>query len=370
MILRAAFAILIIGGQVYLFSVFLRRADITTSDWPTYYSLARVWNRGENPYDLQAQCAEMSKTIGDKCFPLAHPPILLPLLSPIAEETFDASFWRWLAILASVLTACFCFMWLLTENTFGSAQSLIFYPTVLSIFFANDTVFILLSVIVWAYLLLYRDRDFMEREFLAGAALSIACLKPQIAITLAIPLLFAKPKVFIGFCIGGLMWVLLGLNLVGIGGFKGIVHITRVMADGEGYGIGQQNMVNTTGFLVRAGLSPFWSWPLYAAAIVGLCVLWKRYGASIATVSLSLIASIFFAPHVHNYDLALLAIPLVFAHRLAPLVASLIMIVAIPMNIGYVGALIVTPPLVYLYSKRLETEFKQCRTGFLDRCEG
>ena len=350
---KSAFYLLLIAAQICFYWSFLHRADKRTSDWPSYYSVARIFQREENPYSLNAQCAEMSKIIGDKCFPLAHPPILLPLLSSVSDEHFTDSFWRWLAILACALAACFCFMLLLTENAFGSAQALLFYPTVLSVFFANDTVFVLLGVTIWAYLLLYRDTDFMEREWLAGAALSLTCLKPQLAIILAIPLLFAKPKVFIGFCIGGVFWVLLGLKLVGVEGFKGIIHITRVMANGEGYGIGQQYMVNTTGWLVRAGLSPFWSWPLYILAIVTLCVLWKRYEPSIASVSLSLIAAVFFAPHVHQYDLALLAIPLVFAHRLAPLVAALIMVTMIVVGIGYLGALIVMLPMAALYLSRL-----------------
>lgn len=351
---RAAFAAVVIGLQVFFYSSFLKRADLTTSDFPTYYSVARLWQRGENPYSLENQCREMRPlTPKGECFPLAHPPILLPLLSSVSNENFTSSFWRWLAILACALVACFLILSLLTENAFGSAQSLVFYPTILSVFYANDTVFVLLGVTVWAYLLLYRDGDFMEREFLAGAALAFTAVKPQLTIILAVPLLFAKPKVFMWFCVSGLLLTLSGLKLVGVEGFKGIIEITRVMANGEGYGIGQQNMVNTTGWLVSAGLSPFWSWPLYIAAIAGLCVLWKRYGPSIATVSLSLMAALFFSPHTHNYDLALLAVPLIFAHRLAPLIASLIMIVAIVANVGYLGAIIIMLPMAAHYYKRL-----------------
>jgi hypothetical protein len=197
---------------------------------------------------------------------------------------------------------------------------------------------------------------------LAGAALSISVLKPHLAIILAVPLVFVKPRAFVGFCVGGALLTLFSLTLVGVEGLKGLVEITRVMATGQGYGVGQQHMVNTTGWLVRAGLSPFWSWPLYVLAIAALCVLWKRYGANVATVSLSLLAAVFFAPHVHNYDLALLAIPLVFAHRLTPLVASLIMIVAIPLNIGYIGAFALMAPLALHYFKSISNVDKGSAT--------
>ena len=351
--LDATFALLLICGQLFLFATFLRRADKKTSDYPGYYSVARLWERGDNPYSVAAQCKELTKVIGNSCFLLAHPPILLPLLSLVSGDDFTASYWRWFSILACFLIASFCLVWLISGTAFGSAQSIIFYPTVLSVFFGNDTVFVLLGVTVWAYLLLRQGEKFKGQDMLAGAAIALTAVKPQLTIMLAIPLLFAKTRVFLWFCVAGLILTLYSLSLVGVEGFKGIVEITRLMATGKGYGINQEYMINTTGWLVRVGLSPFWSWPLYVSAIVALSVLWKRYGVNVATISLSLLAALFFVPHVHAYDLALLAIPLVFAHRLAPLVASLIMIITIPISLGYIGAFVILTPLAVHYCRSL-----------------
>jgi hypothetical protein len=357
--MKILFGVLLIGLQLVFFASFLRRADKRTSDFPIYYSVARLWERGENPYSLDNQCREVATlTPRGDCFPLAHPPILLPLIALAADDDFNASFWRWLALLFAALVICFFPLWLVSDNAAGSAQVLVFYPAVLSVFFANDTAVVLLGVVTWASLLVWQ-RGFIGREVLAGFALSLAVLKPQLVIILAVPMLFAHPRIakaVFGFLAGGLLLTAWAYNLVGYEGFRGIIEITKVMAQGEGFGIGQQNMVNTTGFLVRAGLSPFWSWPLYLIAIVVLCVLWRKRGANINTISLSIVGAVFFAPHVHNYDVALLAFPLLFAHRLAPLLAALVMICTVPFKAGYAGAAFLTASLTLIYWKRLANE--------------
>lgn len=288
---------------------------------------------------------------------MAHPPVMLPILSIVSSSNFTKSYWRWIFVLLAASVAAFVVLWKLSGNGPGSAQSLIFYPLVLSIYFGNDTPIVLLAVVLWAWLLVDERRD-----FLAGLALSLTVIKPQLAIILAVPLLFSKPKSFLGFCVGGLAFTGFSLALIGSDGFTGIVNITRIMASGKGYGIYQTTMVNTTGIFARAGLSPFWSWPLFLFATAGLCVFWRYHGGNIATISLSLIGALFFSPHVHPYDLALLAIPLVFAHRLAPLLASLIMLLVAPFNAGYIGAFILFVPLTSIYVTRLRLHESMSRS--------
>lgn len=347
---RRVFYLIIIGGQLVLYFTYLQRFDKRSSDFPSYYSVARIWQRGGNPYDLDSQCAEMIPISGG-CAPMAHPPVLLPILSIVSSSDFTTSYWRWIFVQLTASLTAFFVLWRFSGNAPGSAQSLIFFPLVMSIYFGNDTPIVLLGVILWAWLMID-----VRRDFLAGLALSLTVIKPQLAIILALPLLFSRPKSFLGFCVGGFALTGLSLAAVGIDGFRGIVEITRIMASGKSYGIYQTGMVNTTGIFARAGLSPFWSWPLYLFAIAATCVFWKHHRGSIATVSLSLIGALFFSPHVHPYDLALLAIPLVFAHRLAPLLASLIMLLMVPFNTGYIGAFILFLPLASIYVRRLTSD--------------
>jgi hypothetical protein len=339
---RAAFAVVVIALQVLFYASFLKRADINTSDFPTYYSVARLWQRGENPYLLEHQCKEMqSLTPQGDCFPLAHPPVFLPFLVAVTSENFTASFWRWIVVLVVLLLLCVFPLYYLSRDLAVAFQCILLYATVLAVFYGNDVPFVLLGVCLWAWLTLKGDED-----FLAGWALALAVVKPQFALILAIPLLFSRRAVFVGFCEGALIAVIVSLLLVGTHGFEGIIEITRVMAEGGGYGIGQVNMINLTGIVTRMGLSPFWSWPLYSLAIGGLCVLWRKYGLTRETISVGIVCALFFAPHSHQYDMALLAIPLLFAHRLAPLVGSLVMILTIPFGVGYYGAFVLFAGIV------------------------
>lgn len=343
--MKHSFAVLCIALQIVFYASFLKRADITTSDFPTYYSVARLWQGNKQPYDLSNQCEEESKII-DNCFPLAHPPFLLLALVPFVNEDFNASFWRWIAVLFLVTLLCVIPLYYLSGNLANSFQCVLMYATVLAIFYGNDVPFVLLGICLWVWLMEQQD------DFLAGWALGLALLKPQFALILAIPLAFSRWRVFIGFCEAAVLLVLISFVLVGREGFEGIIHITRVMAEGKGYGIGQVNMINVTGILTRAGLSPFWSWPFYVTAIAFLCWLWRKYGLTRETISIGIVCALFFAPHSHQYDLALLAVPLLFAHRLAPLVGSLVMILTIPLHIGYYGAFaLFVPILVWAYTQ-------------------
>ncbi|HKG46925.1 MAG TPA: glycosyltransferase family 87 protein [Pyrinomonadaceae bacterium] len=330
---RAAFAIVVIALQVFLYASFLSRANIKTSDFPTYYSVAQLWRENKNPYDLKNQCEEQSKII-DGCFPLAHPPIFLPFLLAVTNENFRASFWRWIAVLVIVLLLSVFPLYYLSHDLALAFQCILLYATVHAVFFGNDVPFVLLGVCLWVWLMQRQD------DLLAGAALSLTLVKPQFAIILAVPLLFSRARVFAGFAAGSAVLVLMSFWLVGIEGFQGIIDITRLMAQGNGYGIGQAGMINFTGILVRGGLSPFWSWPLYFSAIVFLCWLWRKYGLTRESVSIGIMCALFFSPHAHNYDMSLLAVPLLCAHRLAPLIGSLVMILTIPFHAGYVGAII------------------------------
>ncbi|HEX7567721.1 MAG TPA: hypothetical protein VF355_04075, partial [Anaerolineaceae bacterium] len=105
---------------------------------------------------------------------------------------------------------------------------------------------------------------------------------------------------------------------VGWTGMVDFFHILTLSAVGEGNGMSESAMFNFTGLLLRLaprldlGLVHTIGWGLFAAALVGLCVLWglsKSIGYR--HIALAVTLSLFVAPHLHYHDLALLAVPLI-----------------------------------------------------------
>ena len=341
------FALLVLLAQVALYAWWLKETPKVTSDFPAYYAIAQLWKRGENPYSLDNQCREEAKTISTGCSPFAHPPVLLPLLAIVSSDNFEASYWRWVIILCAAVALCALPLYWLSGDWPQSLQALVFYPGVVAVFFGNDVPFVLLAVCFCVWLV------HQQKDFWAGCVLALSVIKPQFAIILSVPFLFTRPKVFLGFISVSAFFVFLCFLLVGYSGLAGLLEITRLMSEGNGYGIRQEHMINITGVLVRNGLSPFWSWPCYALAIAAVSIIYKLRGATLETMSVGILLALFAAPHAHLYDLALLAIPLLFAHRLAPMIGSLMMIVAMSTSKGYRGALVLILGLLVIYMYKL-----------------
>ena len=286
------------------------------SDFPAFYSAARIWEAGGNPYDLEKQCNKQLSIRGEWCLPLAHPPVLLPLVSLVSTADFRGSYYRWVIVLLIVALICVLPLYKISHDWQLSVQSILFLPLVISLALAQDTAFVLLGVLLWLWLLLE------GKDFWAGLALSLAVVKPQIAVLLGIPLLFARPKAFAGFCVGGAALTLFSFILVGVEGFSGLLNIVRVMSQGQGFGVNPQHMISVTGLLVRAGLSASWSWVFLGLGLVVISVLWRKFGITRQTLSVALVLALFCAPHLHLHDLSLLIAPIMFLHPLAPVGAS------------------------------------------------
>lgn len=309
-------AIAFIALQIVLYAAAWRTVSPKESDFPAFYSAARIWQDGDNPYDLEAQCNRQVPIRGEPCLPFAHPPILLPLISLISTDDFVGSYHRWTIVLLIVALICVLPFYKIAGDWKAAVQSILFLPVVISLALGQDTAFILLGVLLWIWLLLE------GKDFWAGLALSLAVVKPQIAVLLGIPLLFARPKAFAGFCAGGAVLTLFSFLLVGVEGFSGLLNIVRVMSQGHGFGVNPQHMISVTGLLVRAGLSASWSWVFLALALVGISALWLKFGITRQTISVAIVVALFCAPHLHLHDLSLLSAPILFLHPLAPVGAS------------------------------------------------
>lgn len=308
--------------QLILYAAVSRTVQPKESDFPAFYSAARSWSNDQNPYDLEEQCRIQVPIRGVPCLPFAHPPILLPLVSLISSDNFNSSYYRWTLLLVIITALCLVPLYQISRNWELSFQSVLFLPVIVAISLGQDTPFILLAVLLWAFFL-SRNRD-----LLAGLALSLAVLKPQIAILLALPMLFSRPRAFAGFCIGATALVVYSFVLVGAPGFRGLLGIVKVMSQAEGFGINSKNMVNATALLTRAGLSSVWSWIIFGLGLLAVSVIWKRRGTSLNELGPGIIVALFCSPHLHFHDLSLLIVSLILLRGLPIMLCSVFLLVA------------------------------------------
>lgn len=336
--------------QIVMYAAAWRTVLPKESDFPAFYSAARIWHDGGNPYDLAQQCSLQIPIRGVPCLPFAHPPILVPLISLISTDDFVGSYYRWTSLLLIVVIVCVIPFYKIAGDWKTAVQSVLFLPVVISLALAQDTAFVLLGVLLWLWLLLE------GKDFWAGLALSLSVVKPQLALLLGVPLLFARPKAFAGFCAGGAALTLFSFLLVGVEGFSGLLNIVRVMSQGQGFGVNQQHMISVTGLLVRAGLSASWSWVFLGFALVGISLLWRKFGITRQTVSVAIILALFCAPHLHLHDLSLFSAPILFLHPLAPVGASAFLAAAYAFGVHQWAAyLLFTSVLIRVTCSRRKT---------------
>lgn len=336
----------LIALLVIIYVLAWRSARPEMSDFPAFYTSARLWKFGQNPYDRAAECAEQLKIRSDLCLPNPHPPILMPLFALVSNDDYVSSFNRWAIILIFVLGLSCWIAYRLTNNALAAANVVLFYPAFISITQGQVSAFILLSVMAWVYLLDQR------KDFLAGIALSLSLVKPQLAIALAVPLLFSRRRAFIGFTLGALVLFIYSLALVGPSGLRSLIQTVSSMAQGAEESTHAQRMYSVTGILARSGISTAWSWLFFCAAIIVNSVLWRRTKASTLSLMIGLVFALFASPHLHVPELCLLAIPLVLIHPFAPALASALLLVALPLGFPHFAGYLLMLTLVSAFLLR------------------
>jgi len=294
-------------------------------DFVSFYTAGRIARAGDyrQLYDLTRHYAIQSAIIGPNFVPggvimSQHPPFLAPLLGLIAVDDYRMSYVLWSVIIGCVLAACGVVVMRYLARELGRWPSIVvaisavlFYPAFISLLKGQDTAFVLLGALIWAWAL--RERH----ERLAGIALALVWLKPQIALALAIPLVVSRSRATWWFFGASALLGLYSLALVGWGGLLDLLGLMQLSADGRGYGTNQQSMYNFLGLMIRsapwldsATLSAL-KWAIYLLTIGGICWLWWGRRATLGPVQIGLgvVACVFASPHAHLHDLSLLVLP-------------------------------------------------------------
>jgi hypothetical protein len=295
-------------------------------DFISFYTAGRIVRSGalRMLYDLNVQHAIQAPIVGPNfvpggTLPYNHPPLLAPLLGLIAFDDYTAAYIANSAVLLVVLLLCgVVAARFLAERGLGRRMSILgatsvvlFYPAYISLLKGQDTAFVLLGALLWMWLLLAR------RERLAGVALALVLLKPQIALALALPLLAARNRAAWWFCGTSALLALYSWLLVGTHGLFDFLGLLRLSADGQGYGMNQTAMYNFLGLLIRsmptldAAILSALKWAAFALTISFLCWLWwgKREALTAQHIGVAVTLGLFASPHLHLHDLSLLLLP-------------------------------------------------------------
>jgi hypothetical protein len=166
-------------------------------------------------------------------------------------------------------------------------------------------------IMVWFYGLL------TGREWLAGLGLAIVSVRPQVVLVLALPFIFKHRQVFFWFCLGCGGLFLVSWLAVGWEGIISFLNQVLLSAGGSFYGMQQSAMVNLMGLLIRlfpvvnVQIIHWICWAAYIAVLISLCLIWvKNETLDERHFGLAVCLALFFSPHLHYHDLALLVVPI------------------------------------------------------------
>ena len=330
-------AVCALSLYVYSWSVF----DSRRSDFSSLWSAALAWEQGAQAYSVEAQCERQQPVRQSACLRFAHPPFILPLVSAVSTVDYRASYIRWSIVLVFILAFCFVLLSKICGDSRAAFFCLMFYPVYISVAMGQPTAFALLATLLWLKLMSE------EHEFLSGLALSLALVKPQIGVALGLPLLYARPRAFAGFVVGGLAFSLYGLALIGIGGVRQFVNLVALLAGGEVYGLNRQDMFNAAALTARLGIGASLIWPLYVLGIIGIALLWRRSMTRFA-IAIGVIIALFLSPHLHSHDLALLVVPLLALKARARELIVVLTLLAFAFGVEHVAIFVMMFGVTYL----------------------
>jgi hypothetical protein len=218
-------------------------------DFCAFYTGARLYLQGPSRvYDLTLQRATEQQLLGRDDIPFNHPPYELLLWLPLARLSFQTAFWLWrlagllLLAVASKLAATALCPRLGAPAIF--LRALAFFPVPYCLWMGQDSVLLLAILAACAWLLARR------MEWLAGAALGLALLKPQLVLPIAaVFLLMRRWRVVRGFLCSAFAVLTLSILMVGFAGMRQMLTILLAGQTSAHMAIHPSMMPNLRGLL-------------------------------------------------------------------------------------------------------------------------
>jgi hypothetical protein len=324
-LLTAVLALLVV---LYSF-IYVRLLDDPSmygTDFISFYTAGRIARQGDlhHLFDLEAQRSIQEPIVGAGAFTggsnlSQHPPYLAPLLACLALNDFILSFILWTLVRLACLVACGVIIYRflqaeginLRPSLWIALSAVTFFPLFLSLLSGQDTVWILLGLLVWMSALM------RQREVQAGLGLAFASLNPTIAGALALPLMVTRRKAALWFLVGMVVLGLYSLLLIGFEGARDLFSLLALSAGGSEYGLNPSAMYNLLGLLLRTfpnlplATARQISWIVFLISLVSMMALWwnKRYALRLEHIGLAVVLAVFTSPHLHVHSLTFLILP-------------------------------------------------------------
>lgn len=251
-----------------------------------------------------------------RALPMMSPPFAALVFVPLSRLSFSAAHLVWSAINLVLLLACVPLLkpFLPTLSArWRPAPGLLFLsflPAAIALLMGQLSVLLLLLYCA-CFVALRRDRN-----FLAGVILSLALIKFQIALPVALLFLLWRQWRFIaGFLTGGAILTALSIWILGLTAFSSYLHslywMTRTVSGDPAtqlqFGILPHQMPNLYGLLFFLARGAGWSHLLILATSLALFVWTLRQRPSLP---LALLTAMLVSYHLFFYDLTLLLLPL------------------------------------------------------------
>lgn len=279
-------------------------------DFLNLYTGATLAHRGDFAHlDDAARQFEIERSLVPDLpalVPFARPPVYAALLAPLARMPVRAAFWCWVGLQIAVLLACWTWAaWKFGSN--GLIWSSLFLPTAYGIANGQDCAIMLLLVIV-AF-------ELAERGRLASSGFAIGLTLFKFHLLLLFPVLMISSRrwrMLAGYSAAAAVEIAGSLM---VGGASGMIRYARLLQrkDIERLSPSPEMMVNIHALPANLGIDSRPASLILAFAVLAIALfaarrapLWQWFSAAIA-------GSLLIAPHVYEYDAAVLLLPLLLA---------------------------------------------------------
>ncbi len=321
-------AILISLALLYAAQWTISQSDKSgVEDFIIFYTAGTVARtRGfDSVYDIEQQLATQQQILGAKLttgemLVYNHLPSLVPIFYLLAHLDYAQTRILW-GIFLVILYGSSIFYLLKSTNNLPAhlnksvaAAIFLFYPIFVSLYHGQDTAFLFLGLALW-----YAGLE-KKQENLIIIGVMLSTFRPHIASGIIIAYSISHPKQLWKLIVAGCIWATINLAMVGPQGMIDFIRILSLSAEGAQLRMSDGAMLNLLGLLNRvfdtapASLLRAIGWVGYFIGIFISTWAWMiKNRPETWAMCLSILAALFFAPHLHYHDLAVAAIPLVFA---------------------------------------------------------